>query len=144
MTLIELSVVILVLLGLISVLFVGATAWKRGSDRSNAILMIRSAQMGMRSHSQTQGISDPGPYPGLPSELFGHDLFVFNGIDKETGLPKANGELPDHPDLSLSFGFASGDGEVIPDLGELYMCTGGSAGVNDYSFNPYPKHYKSW
>ena len=34
MTLIELTVVILVLLSLISILFVGARAWKKGSDRA--------------------------------------------------------------------------------------------------------------
>ena len=50
MTLIELTVVILVLLSLISVLFIGARAWMRGSDRANAALLIRNAQQGVRSH----------------------------------------------------------------------------------------------
>jgi prepilin-type N-terminal cleavage/methylation domain-containing protein len=44
MTLIELTVVILVLLSLISVLFIGARAWKAGSDRANCILNIRNFQ----------------------------------------------------------------------------------------------------
>ena len=39
MTLIELTVVILVLLSLISILFVGARAWKRGSDRAGCIIL---------------------------------------------------------------------------------------------------------
>ena len=38
MTLLELTVVILVLLSLITILFVGARAWKRGSDRSANIM----------------------------------------------------------------------------------------------------------
>ncbi len=50
MTLLELTVVILVLLSLISVLFVGARAWKKGSDRSTNILNIRNCQLAMRGH----------------------------------------------------------------------------------------------
>ena len=56
MTLIELTVVILVLLSLISVLFIGARAWMRGSDRANAALLIRNAQQGVRSHSNIMGL----------------------------------------------------------------------------------------
>lgn len=50
MTLLELTVVILVLLSLISILFVGARAWKRGSDRSANILNIRNVQQAVRGH----------------------------------------------------------------------------------------------
>ncbi len=50
MTLLELTVVILVLLSLISILFVGARAWKKGSDRSANILNLRNAQQAMRGH----------------------------------------------------------------------------------------------
>ena len=48
MTLLELTVVILVLLSLITILFVGARAWKRGSDRSANIMNIRNCQQAMR------------------------------------------------------------------------------------------------
>lgn len=50
MTLIEITVVILVLLSLISVIFIGAQAWKRGSDRSTCILNIRNVQIAARSY----------------------------------------------------------------------------------------------
>ncbi|MCF7732192.1 MAG: type II secretion system GspH family protein, partial [Akkermansiaceae bacterium] len=50
MTLIELTVVILVLLSLIAVLFSGATSWKRGSDRATCILNIRNVQQAVRGH----------------------------------------------------------------------------------------------
>lgn len=50
MTLIELTVVILVLLSLISILFVGATSWKMGSDRAGCILNMRNIQQAVRSH----------------------------------------------------------------------------------------------
>ena len=42
MTLLELTVVILVLLSLISILFIGARAWKKGSDRAANIMNIRN------------------------------------------------------------------------------------------------------
>ncbi|MGC4017627.1 MAG: prepilin-type N-terminal cleavage/methylation domain-containing protein [Luteolibacter sp.] len=42
MTLLELTVVILVLLSLISILFIGAKAWKKGSDRAGCIMNIRN------------------------------------------------------------------------------------------------------
>jgi type II secretory pathway pseudopilin PulG len=51
MTLLELTVVILVLLSLISILFVGARAWKKGSDRSTNILNLRNAQQAVRGHA---------------------------------------------------------------------------------------------
>ena len=50
MTLLELTVVILVLLSLIAILFVGARAWKRGSDRSANIMNIRNVQQAVRGH----------------------------------------------------------------------------------------------
>ena len=48
MTLLELTVVILVLLSLISILFIGARAWKKGSDRSANIMNVRNTQQAMR------------------------------------------------------------------------------------------------
>ena len=50
MTLLELTVVILVLLSLISILFIGARAWKKGSDRAANILNIRNVQQAVRAH----------------------------------------------------------------------------------------------
>jgi len=50
MTLLELTVVILVLLSLISILFVGARAWKKGSDRAACILNIRNVQQAVRGY----------------------------------------------------------------------------------------------
>jgi type II secretory pathway pseudopilin PulG len=51
MTLLELTVVILVLLSLISILFIGARAWKKGSDRSANIMNLRNCQQAMRGHA---------------------------------------------------------------------------------------------
>jgi prepilin-type N-terminal cleavage/methylation domain-containing protein len=58
MTLLELTVVILVLLSLISILFIGARAWKKGSDRSANILNIRNAQQAVRGHANMQNLTE--------------------------------------------------------------------------------------
>jgi type II secretory pathway pseudopilin PulG len=57
MTLLELTVVILVLLSLISILFVGARAWKKGSDRSANILNIRNTQQAMRGEENMKTLA---------------------------------------------------------------------------------------
>lgn len=68
MTLLELTVVILVLLSLISILFVGARAWKRGSDRSANIMNIRNCQQAMRGE---QNMKQLNPAIGLtPADTF--------------------------------------------------------------------------
>ena len=57
MTLLELTVVILVLLSLISILFVGARAWKKGSDRSANIMNIRNTQQAMRGEENMKTLA---------------------------------------------------------------------------------------
>jgi type II secretory pathway pseudopilin PulG len=56
MTLIEMTVVILVLLSMTGILFIGAKAWKRGSDRSANVMNLRNVQMAMRGHATTNDI----------------------------------------------------------------------------------------
>lgn len=60
MTLLELTVVILVLLSLIAILFIGARAWKKGSDRAGCIMNIRNAQQAIRSYQNMYNVT---PYP---------------------------------------------------------------------------------
>ena len=59
-TLLELTVVILVLLTLISVLFIGARAWKKGSDRSTNILNVRNVQQAVRGYANMNNIPEGG------------------------------------------------------------------------------------
>lgn len=49
LTLIEVTLVIAVLLGLISVLFIGVAAYKAGSDRAKCIVNISTVQKAVRS-----------------------------------------------------------------------------------------------
>lgn len=104
-TLIELAVVILVLLSLISVLFLGATAWKRGSDRAGCILQIRQVQVGVRSFSNFNGYNagqNISPL-NLKTELIGTGRYV--EVDPEC---PARG----------SYNFGSNE---VPEIGMLYM-----------------------
>ena len=57
-TLIELTVVILVLLSLIAVLFIGARAYKEASDRTACILTIRNAQQAGRAWQNLNNIAE--------------------------------------------------------------------------------------
>ena len=63
MTLLELTIVILVLLSLVSILFIGARAWKRGSDRAGCILNIRNVQQAVRSHQNVYNLADGDNLP---------------------------------------------------------------------------------
>ena len=75
MTLIELTVVILVLLSLISVLFIGAQAWKEGSDRSQCILNIRNAQTAGRSYQNMNQLAVGASYTASTS-VYGTGKFL--------------------------------------------------------------------
>ena len=50
LTLLELTVVISVLLSLASLLTTGARAWKRGADRAECLMSLRSIQVAVRSY----------------------------------------------------------------------------------------------
>ena len=103
MTLLELTVVILVLLSLISILFVGARAWKKGSDRSANILNIRNVQQAVRGHQNMNSLLDGAPLLKgviIPSYL------------KDPAVPAA----------SLTYTF----GGNVPAIGILYLAVSGT------------------
>lgn len=81
-TLIELTVIMLVLLMLLGFLFPTANAWKKGANRSNCIISIRQVQMGVRSFSNMMGldsginVSTLSPPLVLQNEIIGTDKFV--------------------------------------------------------------------
>lgn len=107
MTLLELTVVIVVLLSMISVLFFGAQAWKRGSDRALCIVNIQNVQKAVRSFSNLYGFDPGSNAPNLQSRIIGLGKFV------ET-TPECPGGG------TYAFGQTFGN-DTIPPLGELYM-----------------------
>lgn len=114
MTLLELTVVILVLLTLISVLFIGANAWKQGSDRTLCILNLQNVQKGVRSFSNLYGYSAGQTVAGLQSQVIGLGRFV-------EVMPECPGDGS----------YVSG-GDVIPEIGTLYFnCTLSASGSHE-------------
>jgi prepilin-type N-terminal cleavage/methylation domain-containing protein len=139
MTLIELTVVILVLLSLMSVLFIGARAWLRGSDRAAAALLIRNAQQGVRGHCNIMGVDTPAAnttaeWTALqPAETDGSGTVT---VEAEGTLADAifgpekyvesatEGTPPPHPAAkggTGAFTAAQTDFETVPGVGMLYM-----------------------
>ncbi len=105
MTLLELTVVILVLLSLISILFIGARAWKKGSDRAGCIMQIRNVQQAVRSYANMNGKNPGELVTGLQALVIGTGKFV----EKTPVCPAAG-----------SYSYIVGGGN-IPLVGDLYM-----------------------
>lgn len=103
MTLLEMTVVILVLLSLIVILFIGANAWKRGSDRALCIVNLEQVQKGVRGFANLNE-SEPGDIvPGLEDEVIGSGKFV-------ESLPRCPGE-----------GSYTTMKDQVPFFGEVYL-----------------------
>lgn len=125
MTLLELTVVILVLLSLISILFIGAQAWKKGSDKAMCIVQIQNVQKGVRSFSNLYGYSPSQSVAGLQLRVIGLGKFVED-------TPECPGSG------TYSFGQTFGV-DTIPPVGELYMgCS--LSGSEEHI----PSNYSDW
>lgn len=107
MTLLELTVVILVLLSLISILFIAAQAWKRGSDRTLCIIHIHNVQKGVRSFSNMYGYGPGQSVTGLEARVIGLGKFV-----EKTPICPGSG--------TYTYGETFGP-DTIPPIGELYL-----------------------
>ncbi|WP_367874815.1 hypothetical protein [Luteolibacter sp. Populi] len=126
MTLLELTVVILVLLSLISILFVGARAWKKGSDRAANIMNIRNAQQAVRAHQNMQGLLEGTPI--AETAIFGDGTAANQGYLKKPTPPSA--------DIAPAYEFDP----LIPIIGDLYITN--AIGNPDYA--PASDTYADW
>ena len=109
MTLLELTVVILVLLSLISILFVGARAWKKGSDRAASILTIRNSQQAVRSYANMNNKNEGDTIAS--GEIFGPGKFVQN-----------DPTLGSHPaGTAADYVYGPSGETTIPGVGTLYI-----------------------
>ena len=61
LTLIEVTLVIALLLGLISVLFIGVKAYKKGSDRAKCLMTSATVQKAVRSYQNLYNLSAGDP-----------------------------------------------------------------------------------
>lgn len=125
MTLLELTVVILVLLSLISVLFVGARAWKKGSDRAACVLNIRNAQQAVRGFANMNNKSDGDTF--TEGDVFGAGK-VMNNTVAELKCPQEGAAA-----------YSAAASGVVPAVGTLYLAC--SAGLTDSHI---PTEYANW
>ncbi len=117
LTLLELTIVIAALLALVSILFVGARAWKRGSDRSGCIMNLYNMQMATRSYQNMYGYDYGGhPYAENGTQNIAIILFTKGYIEQHlydevrgvSKCPAGGSYFCAVPDL-------------FPDAGHLYM-----------------------
>lgn len=128
MTLLELTVVILVLLSLISILFVGARAWKKGSDRSANIMNIRNAQQAMRGYQNMNNLNDGGAC--TEDNIFGAADDGVGGFLRKPSPPAA--EITSYT-----------GGATIPAIGSLWL-TAAYTGTGEADYAPTAASYSSW
>lgn len=102
-TLLEATLVLLVLIALVGILFGGTRAWREGSEKTLCLLNLRMVQQAVRGYSNLHGRLPGEEVPGLPVEIFGRDRFIE--------------ELP----VCAGGGLYDYQGDRIPVLGELYM-----------------------
>jgi len=123
MTLLELTVVILVLLSLIAILFVGARAWKKGSDRAANIMNIRNVQQAVRAHQNMQGLLEGAALAS--TTIFGN------------GTTDGYLKTPTPPASGLTYAY----GSTVPAIGTLYLTV---SGTNAADYAPAAGTYADW
>ncbi|MEO5712454.1 MAG: type II secretion system protein [Luteolibacter sp.] len=122
MTLLELTIVILVLLSLVFILFIGARAWKKGSDRATNIMNIRNVQQAVRGHTNVNGfaVGDALPF----TDIVGSGKYI------RSMTP---------PNLDIGYIF----GTRIPPIGTLYLTATYATGA-DADYAPTAGSYADW
>lgn len=126
LTLIELTLVIVILLLFLGMTWVAVAAWKGGADRSACILNIRHMQLAVRGYSNAQSLN-----PGDDTSLQSPSVVL---QDELVGAGKFLGQSPQCP----AGGSYTLGGNEIPAIGTLYMsCSLGSEGHA-------PENYASW
>jgi prepilin-type N-terminal cleavage/methylation domain-containing protein len=127
MTLLELTVVILVLLSLISILFIGARAWKKGSDRAANILNIRNVQQAVRAHANVRGLAEGAALAASGADIVGTGKYL-------------NTVNPPVASTELTYAYLG----TVPAVGTLYLDVTyvSSNALTDYG--PTAGSYSEW
>lgn len=113
MTLVETTLVILLLLGFVSFLFVATRGWIRAADRSKCIMNLHQVQKAVRGLANLNRYEPGQEVAGLPQMIFGPGKFIEGTVFCPAGGVYHFG-VPGEKQV----------GERIPEPGELYMwCT---------------------
>lgn len=117
MSLLELTVVLTVVLALFSIVFIGARAWKRGTDRSSCIITLRNVQVAARSYQNLYGYDYGGrPYAVGGTQDIARHLYR-KGYIEEPLYHQALGD--ENCPSGGSYDRSSPD--MFPEVGQLYM-----------------------
>jgi len=122
MTLLEVTIAVLVLFGLVSILFLGASSWKKSEDRTANIVNIRNVQQAVRSHARVRGLSEGDTV--TPGEIIGPGRYI-------SRLIPPNGEI--------SYGYYGS----VPPKGLLYL-TGNYQSGSSGDYAPSPESTADW
>lgn len=114
LSLIELSAVVAVLMALISILYVGAKAYKSGSDKAGCVLNIQTVQSAVRSYSNLNGHAPGATVQNLQKELVGGDKFlaVLPSCPAEGAYKHLGNQIPGHGELYMACSLAEDEGHV--------------------------------
>lgn len=123
MTLLELTVIILVILSLIGILMVGVTAWKRGSDRSANILNIRNVQQAVRAHANVTALDIGDSCPS--SDIVGAGKYLETTVE---------------PNASITYSYAN----QVPAFGSLYLQASYSTAEAEAAYAPTSGSTDDW
>ena len=90
MTLLELTVSILVILALVTMLFIGARAWKRGSDRAANLINIRNCQQAMRGQQNMRQLNSGATF--TQTELLTYTQYP-DPVNSTVGIYSNTGQI---------------------------------------------------
>ncbi len=116
-TLVELTIIIAIMLTLTVVLFIGARAWIRGSDRAACVMTIQNVQKCVRSYQNLYGYN-PGsmPYADHGTQSIADHLYQKGYIDEGMHASiKGSEDCPGGGHYEIS------NEEVFPPIGQLYV-----------------------
>ena len=113
MSLLELTVVILVLLSLVTIIFVGARAWKKGTDRAGCVINIRNAQQAVRAYQNLYNVPEYTTI-NMFTDIMGPGKF----LDSEPRCPAGGdydhiGYIPPQGVLAMTCSLAGTDSHLL-------------------------------
>jgi type II secretory pathway pseudopilin PulG len=117
LTLLEMTIVIVMILSLASATFAGANAWKNGSTRTTCIMNIRNVQQAVRCYQNAYGYA-----PGSVVRPFkGSQSIAEHLSDQDYVSPLIYDQIVGNEPCPGGGTYATGDLQRFPAQGELFI-----------------------